>query len=258
MKEFGHVTSTSFLLKLLTFRSDDFYSLEPSNSTRILEFDNNPFKNESNNLRQVEIPEMTRSSVESSSILRQPSESKDFVRGTSQNLMFSPGGFFKNEKSWENVEVVNLSGEEELNLLSNKKHLNKIPHGFKRGLKLSNVSSCVEPVYVGKNEKSLLSEFQVNENDLINEQEIKQRLVKKEKKNFVTLDQDFFTDSEMILEEKIEKKEKKREKKIEEVDDLLFDDISEFKIEKKSEFAVMDSMDVSNFDKLIPNMVIQV
>jgi hypothetical protein len=241
-------------------QSDNFYSLEPSTSSRILEFDNNPFKSESNNLKQIEIPEMSRSSVESTSILRQPSESKDFVRGSSQNLMFSPGGFFKNEKSWENVEVVNLSGEEELNLLSNKKQLSKIPHGFKRGLKLSNASSSsIEPVYVGKNEKSLLSEFQVNENDLINEQEIKQRLVKKEKKNFVTLNQDFFTDSEMILEEKIEeKKEKKREKKIEEVDDLLFDDISEFKIDKKSEFAVMESMDVSNFDKLIPNMVIQV
>eukprot|EP01080_Neovahlkampfia_damariscottae_P012658 gene12658-6558_t len=246
---------------------DDFYNLETSNCSLVLEFENNPYLKESNVLKEYQIPEMSLSSIESSSILRQPSESKDFVRGSSQNLMFSPGGFIKNEKTWENKEVKNLSGEEELNLLTKSNGLCTIPHGFKRGLKISTISkeiSSIAPVSVGKNTNGFLDEFKVTEKDLIHEEEIKQTKMIKEKKNFVTLDQDFFTDSsEIILEEKQEeiKHEIKTPKKksTEEIDDLLLDveDFSVFKDEKKNEFAVMESMDISNFDKLIPNMVIQ-
>ena len=273
MKECGHVQSISKFLKkkkVFYFSSDDFYTLEPSNCSLVLEFDNNPHLKGSNILKEYQIPEMSLSSIESTSILRQPSESKDFVRGSSQNLMFSPGGFKKNEKSWENKEIKILTGEEELNLLTKENGLMTIPNGFKRGLKISTISkksTLIEPISIGKNTNGFLDEFKVNEKDLLNEEEIKQNHMKKEKKNFVTLDQDFFTDSELILEEKIEIKETiKKEIKIEkknttnEIDDLLFDveDFSDFKIDKKNEFAVMESMDVSNFDKLVPNMVIQV
>lgn len=75
------------------FNSNELYKLETSRPTSVLQVVKGQFDGRVTGFEEVDVkPEEFNQSSESMSIMRRPARSKDFVRGSSSNMPFLPGG----------------------------------------------------------------------------------------------------------------------------------------------------------------------
>jgi antiviral helicase SKI2 len=152
--------------------------------------------------KEIFLPELNDSSQQSMSLLRLPGPSKDFVRGSSQQVPFLPGGMDSEHATLLNAIVKptsdtkkdttitthEISVKDELNLLSNGdvSNLLTVPPGFETGVSPSdfqngstdvNTTTIVkeqrleQQIVVGQNSSDLLAPY-IRESMNLSEQEI--------------------------------------------------------------------------------------
>ena len=183
------------------FKPNELYSLAVSKPKYVIETVKDVFTGQVKECREVYMPEATDTSKSSTSLLRQPAASKDFVRGSSHNVPFQFGGIDRNEErdldlvlekdNVQNVDsapkqVFTLPIEEELKILNQQESnaqtavdgMETCPPGFKKGLfqdkQRESAKLTIGALAVGKNQQGLLDAYKqdVSNYDLNNDEQV--------------------------------------------------------------------------------------
>lgn len=230
----------------------------------------------------------------SMSLERIPSLQTDFVRGSTEQLPFLPGGFDigTNNKSIatkkSNSSSNQYPGYQEVDQMFSRRELLTVPPGFSSSGILSNETDQYLFMTTGKNSSDLIENLISEDKEFVKNQETSV------KRNAIRLDSLFGekdTDFEFDIESESESEEEisevipqkshkdkssnlienesqnKADVLLSEIDHSLDDLLSDFdpkallnkrnKKDKEKKWAIVDNTDVSNFKELVPKMAIE-
>ncbi|KAF0971721.1 hypothetical protein FDP41_009944 [Naegleria fowleri] len=180
------------------FKPNELYSFAVSKPKYVIETFKDPFTGKIKECKEVYMPQVNDTSKTSTSLLRQPAASKDFVRGNSHNVPFEFGGIDREEekgielalsrdaavdnaqeKPHSNIFERSIQEELELLKLQSENNMEAIygiescPPGFKHGLFQSAKQTVtkqkenhnaderldIEAMTIGKNQQGLLDAY---------------------------------------------------------------------------------------------------